>query len=155
MAKPLSFLGKIGNVSAAVVANKAVFLRALRTALFSALCANAVVVGIDFFVAAGTSHSFYLCNNFFQFKVFSNIRSRKKIKANKKAHRSELNFVMPLFVRLFNLRQALDSDNRLASSRITSLTKLRASSTARQTCRRTKVLPCTYIVRRFSRNVNG
>ncbi len=70
------FSGKVGNVPAAVAANKTVFLRALRTALFSALCANAVVVDVYFLVAAGTNHIFHLCNKFPQTEGFSNVKRK-------------------------------------------------------------------------------
>ncbi len=68
-------LRKVGDISAAGIANEAVFLCALRAALFSALGANAVVVGIYFSVAAGTNHNFHLCNKRFQFKAISNVQA--------------------------------------------------------------------------------
>lgn len=48
--------GKISNVSAAIFADKIVFLRALRTRFFAAFCANAVVVVGNFSVATRALH---------------------------------------------------------------------------------------------------
>ncbi len=98
--------GKVGNISAAIVANKTVFLRTLRTALFSALCANAVVVGVYFFVAAETNHISHLCNNFLQMKGFSNVNGKigKSFSGNIKARQSGLLYFVcaVVFAQLFS-----------------------------------------------------